>query len=58
MADGAQKNGVEFLELFQRTVGKNFAGTLVALTGFFNAGCEIGSRCRLFVVATSAGNFL
>jgi hypothetical protein len=32
MADGAQKNGVEFLELFDRTVGQDLAGALVALT--------------------------
>jgi hypothetical protein len=32
MADGAQENGVEFLELFDRTVGQDLAGALVALT--------------------------
>ena len=33
MADCAQKNGVELLELFQRAVGQDLAGALVALAG-------------------------
>jgi hypothetical protein len=37
MADGAQKNGVELLELFQRAVGQDLAGALVALAGYSRA---------------------
>jgi hypothetical protein len=37
MADGAQKNGVELLELFQRAVGQDLAGALVALAAEIEA---------------------
>jgi hypothetical protein len=33
MADGAQKDGIELLELLQRAVRQDLAGALVALTG-------------------------
>jgi hypothetical protein len=32
MADGAQEDGVELLELFDRNVGQDLAGALVALS--------------------------
>jgi len=37
MADGAQENGIEFLELFDRTVGQDLASALVALTAEIEA---------------------
>ena len=43
VADGAQEDGVELLEFLQRTVGKDLAGTLVAL-GVVSRGFEVTVR--------------
>ena len=40
MADGAQEHGIELLELIDRAVGQDFAGSLVALAGNQQIACR------------------